>query len=47
MERFEDSLQMLFSHANALVGNLNLNIGEAFFRRTVLDDLDIDIASLL
>jgi hypothetical protein len=36
---------MLLSHANALVGNLNLNICEAHLQRPVLDDLDIDIAS--
>jgi hypothetical protein len=35
---------MLLGHANALVGNLNLNICEAHLQRTVLDDLDIDFA---
>ena len=47
MERFKNSLQMLLSHANTLVGNLNFNIGEAFLQRTMLDDLDIDIAFFL
>ena len=36
---------MLLSHANALVGNLNLNICEAHLQRTVLDNLYVDLAS--